>query len=356
MACKGLDAQVVRPDDKELSQLLGKFVTVRIVNFKGVDMNYFKFDYDLTFTILMMNANGYTYSRFGTMDWTSTSSRMSLAGLKKAMGDVLALHQKGLAKQPRKQPLFTLDNIPAFSESKAARGECAHCHFANNFRFKQLRKEGKFTKDMLFQYPLPENVGVTLRVDANNVVQSVSPESPAAKAGVQPGDVVTRAGDTPVLTTADFQFALNSVSDPGSVQVRVLRKGRSLPAMTLRLPRGWRKTDISWRASQGEIPPAIGIWGEHLSEGQKEQLGLPRDKMALRVTFFFPGAAWAKTRGDLRMNDVIVGLNGVQLPSMTTRQFHAHCRLTFNVGDTVTLNVLRGNQRLELPVPCLEVE
>lgn len=87
MDCKGLDAQVVRPDDRELTRLLQEFVPVRLTSFKGVDMN--------------------------------------------------------------------------------------------RFRFAQLRAEGKFTKERLFQYPLPENIGLTLDVDANNVVKAALPHSPA---------------------------------------------------------------------------------------------------------------------------------------------------------------------------------
>ena len=55
------------------------------------------------------------------------------------------------------------------------------------------------------------------------------------------------------------------------------------------------------------------------------------------------------------MDDVIVGVNGRSLKSMTVRQFHSYFRLAFNVGDTETLNVLRGKQRLAIRVPCLEV-
>ena len=73
------------------------------------------------------------------------------------------------------------------------------------------------------------------------------------------------------------------------------------------------------------------------------------------MTALFSGEEWARTRGDLQMNDVIVGVNGRQLTGMTILQFHTYFRLTFNVGDTATLDVLRGDQRLAIRVPCLEV-
>jgi hypothetical protein len=354
----------VRPEDPQLTQLLQQFVPVRITDFKNVDMNRFRFDYDLTFAVLMMDADGTTYSRFGSQDWRTSSARMSIAGLKTAMRQVLSRHRQRPARGPAAAASarrFTLADIPAFRNSRAVGEACAHCHYAHNFRFDQLRAEGRFSRKMLYMYPLPENLGLTLDVDDNNRVKSVTPDSPAERAGIRAGDRILRAGETPVLTEADLQFALDPLPDPGRVTLQWERGGERAadrpPARSaeLRLPRGWRRTDISWRASQGGIPPSIGIWAAPLTEDQKKERGLPADRMALRVSFFFPGKQWVKTRGDLEMNDVIVGINGRSLPAMTTRQFHSHFRLTFDLGDTVTLNVLRGSRRVPVRVPCIDV-
>jgi hypothetical protein len=359
VACRGLDAQVVRPEDPELTRLLNQFVPVRITNFRPVDMNRYRFDYDLTFAVLMMNAEGQTYARFGTRDAQSETDRMSIAGLKRTMRAVLARHRSrpssssGSAASPNR---FTLEDIPSFRQKAPAKNECAHCHFANNFRFAQLRAEGRFSKDLLFQYPLPENIGLTLDVDANNVVRKVRPGSPAAHAGVQPGDTLVRAGTTPVLTCADLQFALNSIPDNGTVTLHYERGGKGQPPAVLHLPRGWRRTDISWRASQDSIPPTVGFWGEPLSDDDRKQRGIPADGLALKVTFLFPGPEWERTRGGLQKDDVVVGVNNDPLRPMTTRQFHSYFRLAFNVGDTVILNVRRGSERVSLRVPCIEVK
>ena len=344
------------PQDPELSKLLGEFVPVRIVNFKGVDLNRFRFDYDLTFAVLMMDADGHTYSRFGSQDWHSSSDRMSVPGLKRAMREVLALHGARKPASPAAaKPRATLADIPAFTRMKAAKEECYHCHFANNARIAESMAKGTFTKEQLFQYPLPENLGITLDVDANNVVKSVAAGSAAQKAGVRSGDILTQAEAVPVITAADLQFALNEVPDPGKVTLHLTRDGRRLPPTTLDLPRGWRRTDISWRPSAGGVPPQVGIWGRPLNESEKRQRGIPPDKLGIQVNFMFPGAHWAKTRGDLKSGDILTGINGEALPHMTTRQFHSHFRLAFNVGDTATLNVLRGGQRVEVRVPCLDV-
>ena len=99
----------------------------------------------------------------------------------------------------------------------------------------------------------------------------------------------------------------------------------------------------------------VGIWCEPLNADQKKERGISPGGMALRVSFLFPDPEWKKTRGELTLNDIIVDINGKRLPEMTTRQFHSYFRLTFNVGDTATLSVLRGNQPLKIQVPCLDL-
>lgn len=346
----------MRPQDRELARLLNRFVPVRITNMKGVDLNRFRFDYDLTFAVLMMDADGRTYARYGSQDYRLSADRMSVPGLKKAMREVLAMHKARTppAEASKEGEPFTIGDYPAFAATQQAKGYCYHCHFANNARFKQLRLEGKFTKALLFQYPLPENVGITLDVDANTLVKSVAAGSPAEKAGIHAGDRVIRAGSAAIVTPADLQFVLNGIPEPGSVQLQVERGGKSQPPMTLELPAGWRRTDISWRPSQDGVAPQLGVWGRPLTEDEKRRLGIPGDRLGLQVNFFFPGEAWAKTRGDLRNGDILLGVNGKELPSMTMRQFHTHYRLNHSVGETLTLNVLRGGEKVEVRVPCLE--
>lgn len=347
----------MRPDDPELGKLLKDFVTVRLTSLKGVDLNRFVFDYDLTFAVLMTDPDGRVYSRFGTRDENDGLARMSIQGLKNAMKRVLDLHRidrRAAAPEP-KQPARTAADFAAFASTPRAGEDCYHCHYATDARFMQMQVEGQFSKKDLFQYPHPENIGLTLDVDRNNVVRSVAAGHPAAAAGVRPGDVIVRAGDINVLTAADLQFALDPVSSPGSIELEVERDGRLLPKLKVVLPAGWRRSDISWRPSQGAIPPIIGIWEEPLSSDRKGKLGLPQDQMALRVSFLFPGDRWVATRGDLRLNDVIIDVDNRKLPHMTPRQFHSWFRLNKSVGESAVLQVLRDGRRIEVTIPCLDV-
>ena len=88
-------------------KLLGEFVPLRILNMSGVDLDFFRFDYDLTFAVLMMDAEGGVYSRFGSRDSKSPEDRMSIPGLKTAMRAVLALHRAAAPAPPRPCLLYT---------------------------------------------------------------------------------------------------------------------------------------------------------------------------------------------------------------------------------------------------------
>ena len=158
----------------------------------GVDMNRFRFDYDLTFAVMMMDADGGVYTRFGTRDAESETDRMSIAGLKQTMRAVLAEHRsrpKGPRQETEPTRSFTLDDIPAFATRKVGSKECAHCHFANNFRFAQLRAEGKFSlslegANVPLAAPLASSAAGTLSIQSAQI--GPGPTCQACTASLRP--------------------------------------------------------------------------------------------------------------------------------------------------------------------------
>ena len=60
------------------------------------------------------------------------------------------------------------------------------------------------------------------------IVVEVSPSSAAAKAGVQPGDVIKRVGDTEIDSAREFRTAISRVSDEDSVLLLIRRRGGSI--------------------------------------------------------------------------------------------------------------------------------
>jgi len=60
------------------------------------------------------------------------------------------------------------------------------------------------------------------------IVLEVSPSSAAAKAGVQPGDVIKRVGDTEIDSAREFRTAISRVNDEDSVLLLIRRRGGSI--------------------------------------------------------------------------------------------------------------------------------
>jgi serine protease Do len=65
-------------------------------------------------------------------------------------------------------------------------------------------------------------------VDGGVVVREVVPGSPAAQAGVLPGDVLTMIGSTPVKSAKAFESAVGKLKDGASVPLRLIRRGSPL--------------------------------------------------------------------------------------------------------------------------------
>ena len=354
VACPEIDAELQHPTDPALAAVLRRYVPVRLSDIRNIDLNRFRFDYDLNFALLVMNPEGYTYSRFGTRDAEHPKERMSAAGLRRALEEALTDYAKRPAARPAEARPVRLTDYASYRATSLSKLPCAHCHYANNYGYYEAIAKGTLNKRALYQYPLPENIGVTLEVDRNNVVQSVVADSPAQKAGVKLGDTITRMGETPVHSAADLQFALNELPEPGRVRVTLQREGKSLP-VTLSLPAGWRETDISWRAGQGSVPPIFGFWEQPLTPEPKREAGVPEDRLGLRVTSLFVGEKWAPARGPVQVGDVILGMDGKSLPQMTARQFHTYYRLHHSPGETVTLQVIRSGQRMDLQLQCVDL-
>lgn len=77
--------------------------------------------------------------------------------------------------------------------------------------------------------PLTSELGSQLGVPEGTkgiVVREVRPDAPAAKAGLEPGDVVTQFAGTPVTSTVELQRAVEKTPVNTRAEVRLLRGGR----------------------------------------------------------------------------------------------------------------------------------
>lgn len=324
------------------------FVLVRLTRMRGVDLDLFDFDYDLTWMGFFLNADGTIYGRYGGRDAASAESRVSLQGLRYALEAALTRHRRatrqltqpvrrtGEAKPPR-----TAEQYPA--ARRLPESACIHCHQVYDLRRESLQAAGKWRLDELWVYPLPENIGLTLELDRGDRVKQVAADSPAARIGIQAGDRLLRANDAPIASFADLQYALHRAPAEGTLTLD-WQRGERTYRRELELVEGWRKTDLSWRWSLRGVDPPPWVQGDDLSEEDKQKLGLRANQLAFRQSSFVSEAA---RQAGIRPNDVILGVAGKPL-QMSERQFAAYIRLNYRVGERVVYNILREGKRIDV--------
>jgi S1-C subfamily serine protease len=278
------------------------------------------------------------YGRYGGRDAKSDDGRLSIAGLKYAAEKALAQHKAraGEKSPDRGKPIF-VENYVAAKARK--RQECIHCHQVNEFRRADEKAAGTWSRDSLWVYPLPENIGVALEIDRGDVVQSVANNSPAAKIGMKAGDIVTKLNDYAVASLADVQYALHKGPKSGTIPME-WKRGNDAMRGKLEVADGWRKTNLTWRSSLLDILPSLPVSGDDLTAAEKRSLGIPETRAAFRQDKFVHSTLKAV---GLQKDDVIVGFDGKGIDG-TMDDYLAFVRREHLVGDVVTLNVLRSGK------------
>jgi serine protease Do len=309
------------------------------VKIEGIDLRKFEFDLDLTWSVFLLNADETIYGRYGGRDASGADARLSLKGLRYALDRALEVHKNPPEARPLTGPPVRAETYAA---AKKHRG-CIHCHNVNEFRRADQKAEGTWDRASVWVYPLPENVGVSLDVDVGDRVRAVATGSAAERAGLKAGDRLTRLNGTPIASFADATYALHKAPVKGEVPVAWTRDGREQSA-TLKVADGWRKTNVTWRPSMLDMLPSVPFSGDDLSTAEKKMLGLEEKRAAFRQDA--PVHSTLRAAG-VEAGDMVIGFDGVAVDGGFGALL-GHVRRNYLVGDTITVNVLRGGRRVDL--------
>jgi serine protease Do len=318
-------------------------VRVRLIRIQGADLSLFDFDFDCTWYGFFLSADETIYGRYGGRDAKSDEGRLSLPGLKYAMQKALDRHKSGEVKKVERAKPIRADD---FNAAKTRRDKgCIHCHQVNEFRRADAKAAGTWSRDDLWVYPLPENVGLTLDVDRADTVKAVIANSPAAKLGIQPGDTLVTLNGQTVASNADAQYALNKGPKSGTIPIAWKRNTDPM-AGELQVAEGWRKTNLTWRSSLLDILPSLPISAEDLTANEKKALGLPEKQAAFRQDKYVHSTL--KAIG-VKAGDVFVKLDRKPVEG-TMDDFLGLVRREHLVGDIIELTVLRDGKPVELKI------
>jgi serine protease Do len=363
-ACQEFDDDVARRDPI-IRDLLDQFVCVRIVQANTIDLTHFQHDFDLSFAAYLMNPDLTIYGRFGSRSGRPEHEDISLEGLRKAMEEALRMHGNYRAIKPSlagKQvgPVRheTPRDYPSLSgkyeatldyEGKVAKS-CMHCHQIREAeRLVYRTARGPIPDEVLFPYPDPAVLGLKMDPKAMTRVERVTSASIAEKAGLRVGDEIVTLAGQPLLSIADLQWVLHNAPAATKLPAQVRRDGKTAD-LTLELPEGWRRGDISWRVTTWDLR-RMGLGGLRLKEmtvDKRREAKVPGTGMALRVENVgeYGEHAVAKRAG-FRVGDIMTSFDG-RTDLMSESEVLAHALQRKRPGDEVTVIVLRNGEEKSL--------
>ncbi|OOG62240.1 protease Do [Rhodanobacter sp. B04] len=207
----------------------------------------------------------------------------------------------------------------------------------------QLKSKGYVSRGMLgvTVQPVDDDIVKAFKLDngVGAAVVEVTPDSGAAKAGIQPGDIILSYNGQTLQQSADLP-PLVGMTKPGSkVPVQVLRNGKR---QTFEVTIGEASRDqnavasaAAPSASRGAA--ALGLTVQPLDNDTRKQLGLKPGQGVVISDIGGPVAAQA----NLQAGDVILMVNQEKIGSVA--EFQAATR-DVKPGSTVLLLVRRGDQ------------
>jgi serine protease Do len=362
--CAAFDADVANGNDEVQKLAREKFVSVRQVEMKGVDLSLFQFDHDLNWAGMFINADGVVYARYGTQSAEGSDAYNSIDGLLNTMNRVLELHAnypknaaelKGKRGAPR--PVSNALELPGLRNpekyaKQTERSNCIHCHNIHDAEYQNALNNGTFSIEMLWKYPLPDNLGLKIDRISGVRIDKVEPGSAAARAGLKADEEIVRMNGQRITSIADMQWVLHNLPN-GDTQVE-FETGKT-GKHTVPLKAGWKRHDFSWRGSMWNAPPRIEVYLPALDAEARKKRGLPESDAALEVRWINRDGAGGRQalKDGLREKDVFIALDGKPLPA-NTRQFHMHVKLNYKVGDILPLTILRDGRREELKIHLVE--
>ena len=181
---------------------------------------------------------------------------------------------------------------------------------------------------------LAENFG--MKTPGGALVSSVAKDSPAAKAGVQPGDVIVKFEGKDVSRSSDLPPLVAHLKPGSKVTLGVCRDGKE-KELTATIGEITDRTTVA-SAKDEAAKGKLGVAVRPLSPEEMKSVDVPNGVVVEDV-------AGAAARAGVRQGDVIVAVNNVPIKSPEQLR-----ELISKAGKSVALLVQREDTRIFIPV------
>lgn len=267
-------------------------------------------------------------SPFG-FDYSVTSGIISAIGRSLPNENYVPFIQTDAAINPGNSggPLFNLDGevIGVNSQIYSRTGGFMGLSFAVPIDvvenvYKQLREKGHVSRGWLgvliqdVTRELAESFG--MKHPHGALVAKVLPDSPAEKAGLEVGDIITRFDGKDISFSSDLPPIVGGSEVGRKVSVDILRRGKeaTLSVTIAELPEEAGLAEKRRAPGQDESADnVLNIKVENLTSEQRERLGL--EQQGVLVTSVSQGAA---SQAGLRRGDVIMLINNEKIDNVKT--------------------------------------
>ena len=175
----------------------------------------------------------------------------------------------------------------------------------------------------------------------------MQPDSPAAKANLQPGDVIVAVGDRKIGDPRQLAVDVAQVAPNTPTTISVIRDGQQKQInVTLGTLPGPNQVASNGGPGAASGQPQVGLALAPLTPDVRNQLDIPGDVHGAVVEQVQPGSA--ADQAGIEAGDVIVGVG--TSPVSTANQAVSAIRTATNGGHSVALRILRNGQNLFVAV------
>lgn len=259
-------------------------------------------------------------------------------------------------------PLFALDgsvigvNTAIFSPSGGSVG-IGFAIPSNMVRqvVAQIQANGRVERGFLgaSTQPLTPALARSLRLSKPEgaLVGQVEPESPAARAGLRAGDVVTKVGETPVANPRDLARAIGDARPGSEVRLSVQRDGAPAELrVTLAELRDGRSGPAKPAGEAETRGGPVGVALAPVTPEARQRLQLPANANGAVIAGVRPDSPAAEA--GLREGDVIIGVAGQDVADVAAT-VGAIREAARTPGSAIALRILRDGRgafvAVELP-------